>query len=174
MSRHSQEHTIKPHRHFALYFALLLTLGACATSPSPPPVVEGEASAPIERDPANPAQSSEANPATPRPTAATAMLLAAAQTASQASNYADAVSYLERAIRIEPRNAALWIELSDAHLASGNTTAANQHVRKAIALAGSDPALTRRAWLQLADVREVEGNLSEAKAIRRRYAGVRG
>jgi len=158
---------------------LSVSLGACATSPTPPPVVAGEASAPIQREPVNrsaPAATSgpTASAATPRPTAATASLLAAANSASEQQNFGDAISYLERAVRIEPRNANLWIELSDAHLASGNTTAANQHVRKAIALAGSDPALTRLAWLQLADVREAEGNRSEARAIRRRYSRERG
>lgn len=85
-----------------------------------------------------------------------------------------AVTYLERAVRIDPRNATLWIELSAAHLADNNLAAANQHVRKAIALAGQDQALTRAAWLQMADIREAEGNRSEADAIRRRFAALRG
>jgi Flp pilus assembly protein TadD len=153
-------------------------LGACAVSPTTPPVVE-DAGAPIEREPSTSDDTGDAAAAgrmteATRPTAATASLLAAAQTASEERNFADAISYLERAVRIEPRNATLWIELSDAHLANGNTNAADQHVRKAIALAGADAALTRLAWLQLADVREAEGNLSEARAIRRRYAGLRG
>lgn len=165
---------IQPRCRFVFYWALIYMLAACATSPTQPPVVEGEASAPIARDPAQPPHTNGEPEETPRPTAATTTLLAAAERASAAQNYTDAISYLERAIRIEPRNASLWIELSDAHLASGNTTAANQHVRKAIALAGSDPVLSRMAWLQLAAVREAEGNLSEARAIRRRYASARG
>ena len=140
---------------------------------------DGAARAPIEREPsvqADPPPGATASGSTPdvRPTAATASLLAAAEAATERQSYTDAISYLERAVRIEPRNAQLWIELSNAHLASGNTVAANQHVRKAIALAGEDPELTRHAWLQLADVREAEGNLSEARAIRRRYASMRG
>ena len=157
-----------------IYFVVLLVLGACASSPTPPPVVEGTGSAPIERDSVSQPGAGDSSTTAPQTTAATATLLAAAATASEAQNYNDAISYLERAVRIEPRNPKLWIELSDAHLASGNTNAANQHVRKAIALAGNDGELTRQAWLQLADVREAEGNLSEAKAIRRRYARARG
>ena len=85
-----------------------------------------------------------------------------------------AITYLERAVRIDPRNAELWTELSAAHLADNNLAAANQHVRKAIALAGDDPALSRSAWLQMADIRQAEGNRSEADAIRRRFSAVRG
>ena len=160
--------------------AIFITaLTACSVSPTQPPVEEGSAAPPIEREPGAVPDSPAAGTipdtaANTRPTAATASLLAAAAAATERESYTDAISYLERAVRIEPRNAQLWIALSDAHLGSGNLVAANQHVRKAIALAGSDPELTRSAWLQLADVREAEGNLSEARAIRRRYTQMRG
>lgn len=111
---------------------------------------------------------------TPDTSAATLALQSAAQIAMADAEPQTAVTYLERAVRIDPRNATLWIELSAAHLADNNLAAANQHVRKAIALAGQDQALTRAAWLQMADIREAEGNRSEADAIRRRFAALRG
>ncbi len=110
----------------------------------------------------------------PDTSAATLALLTAAQTAMADAQPQTAVTYLERAVRIDPRNATLWIELSAAHLADNNLAAANQHARKAIALAGQDRTLTRAAWLQMADIRDAEGNNGEADAIRRRFAAVRG
>ena len=148
-------------------------LAACAAAPSAPPVIEdGQATAPIERD-VDPAAPPPDEPQ-PQPTAATWALVSAAQSAMADQQHDSAIAYLERAVRIDPRNAELWIELSAAHLADDNLAAATQHVRKAIALASQDPALTRRAWLQMADIREAEGNASEAKAIRRRYRAVPG
>ena len=110
----------------------------------------------------------------PQSTAATATLLAAAKTAIEDDQPRNAVAYLERAVRIDPRNPELWIKLSAAHLADGNIAAANQHARKAIALAGDNDMLVRDAWLQMADIRDVEGNTAEARAIRRRYRSVSG
>jgi len=81
---------------------------------------------------------------------------------------------LERAIRIDPREALLWIRLSRAHLAQGHTQAASQHARKAIALAGSDAVKTGQAWLQLADVLEAQGERQQAASLRRRYTRYAG
>ncbi len=150
----------------ALGFALLLT--ACASPGGPPPVVEESGQAPIERDTTDPEGSSVDRESTDT-SSATLALVTEARSASAARNHANAVAYLERAVRIEPRNAELWIELSAAHLKNGNLAAANQHARKAIALAGSNERLGRLAWLQLADIREAEGSSAEASAIRRRY-----
>ena len=157
----------------AVLCACALALAACAATPTTPPVVEeGQVTAPIERevDPSAP----PADEPAPQPTAATLALVSAAQTAMAEQQHDSAIAYLERAVRIDPRNAELWIELSAAHLADNNLPAATQHVRKAIALAAQDPALTRRAWLQMADIREAEGNASEAQAIRRRYRAIPG
>jgi cytochrome c-type biogenesis protein CcmH/NrfG len=77
---------------------------------------------------------------------------------------------LERAVRIEPREALLWIRLSRAHLAQGEMRAAFQHARKAIALAGSDSSKFSAAWLQLANVFTAQGKNAEAQQIRRRFS----
>jgi len=150
---------------------LVVLLSACTSMPATPPTVEDRQPPPIERDPVAVADSRDE---VDRSTAATATLLAAAHDAAELSDHDSAIAYLERAVRIEPRNAELWIALSDAHLAAANLAAATQHARKAIALAGADERLVRQAWLQLADIREAQGNLSEARAIRRRYQSMRG
>ena len=152
---------------FVLSWLLLLTVG-CASNPTPPPVTEASQPPPIERDAP---QEAEAPPAT---TAATASLLAAADAALAADDEGTAITYLERAVRIAPRDAQLWTRLGQAHLRDGNLGAATQHARKAIALAGANELLTRDAWLLFADIREAEGFAAEARSIRRRYRNVRG
>jgi tetratricopeptide (TPR) repeat protein len=139
--------------------------------PATPPTVEDRQPPPIERDPVAVVDSRDEVDTS---TAATTTLLAAAHNAGKLNDHDGAIAYLERAVRIEPRNAELWIALSDAHLAAANLAAATQHARKAIALAGADERLVRQAWLQLADIREAQGNLSEARAIRSRYQSMRG
>ena len=151
----------------ALCLAFLLT--ACAVPGGPPPVVEEAGQAPIERDDTRDDSADLDENLEPDTSSATLALVTEARNASAAANHANAVAYLERAVRIEPRNAQLWVELSAAHLANGNLAAANQHARKAIALAGTDQRLSRLAWLQLADIRDAEGSSAEANAIRRRY-----
>ena len=96
-------------------------------------------------------------------------LLARADTALAAEQPATAVLLLERAVRIEPREALLWIRLSQAHLDQGDSRAAFQHARKAIALAGSQTNKRTAAWLQLANVYQAQGKDGEAKQIRNRY-----
>ena len=151
---------------------LLLWLTGCATPQTTPPVIEESGATPIEREVGE--ADTAATQTTPDTSAATVTLLAQAQAAMADAAPQTAITYLERAVRIDPRNAELWTELSAAHLADNNLAAANQHVRKAIALAGDDPALSRSAWLQMADIRQAEGNRSEADAIRRRFSAVRG
>ncbi len=142
-----------------------MLIAACASAPTPPEVRD-VSEAPIERE-----TTPEATP--PPSNAATRTLLAAADEATQNHNHTDAVAYLERAIRLDSRNSDLWVRLSSAHLAKGEIEVARQHARKAIALAGSHEALSRSAWLQLADVEEADGNTREARSLRRRYRPVR-
>ena len=106
--------------------------------------------------------------APPRSSAAQT-LLARANTALREEEPGTAIVLLERAVRIEPREAQLWIGLSKAHLEQGDTQIAFQHARKAIALAGSEGNKQTAAWLQLANVYETQGRDSDAQNIRRRY-----
>ena len=106
--------------------------------------------------------------APPRSSAAQT-LLARANTALRDNAPATAILLLERAVRIEPREAQLWMRLSKAHLDKGETQIALQHARKAIALAGTDRNKQTGAWLQLANVYEAQGRDSDALSIRQRY-----
>ena len=144
----------------------LLTTG-CASNQTTPPVVDVGTQAPIERESQAPAEADQIPP--PTTNQATASLLAAAEDAERAADYTNAITYLERAVRIAPRDAALWIRLSRVHLRDANLATAEQHARKAITLAGTTRDLERAAWLQLADVREALGFEQEAQSLRRRY-----
>ena len=156
----------------AIVFSLTLIISACASGPSVAPTIEDAQGAPIQRE-SDTDTPTDTEPL-PEATAAINSLLAAASKASEANNHDDAIAHLMRGLRIAPRNAQLWVRLSAAHLADQNIPAATQHARKAIALAREDLGLARTAWLQLANVYEAQGNISEAKAIRRRYRFVRG
>ena len=52
---------------------------------------------------------------------------------------------LERALRLDPNNPALWLELGELELQTGNTAQAATLARKAMTLAGRDTRLTARA-----------------------------
>ena len=159
-------------RRLSVTVAIVILVTGCAT-PGTAPVIEDAGQAPIEREGSD-ATRADTTATAPQTANATLALVSEARAASAAENHANAVAYLERAVRIEPRNARLWIELSAAHLANGNVTAAHQHARKAIALAGQDSALNRMAWLAFADVRDAQGSAAEASAIRRRYGSGEG
>ncbi len=169
---------MKPLRTGLLQPSLLLlslyVLSACSSNPLPPPVSDQSTQAPIERTPID-INAEEIEPNRPPATReATTLLLAQATAAEEDDEHDNARVYLERAIRLEPRNPELWTALAKSHLHTGNLSAANQHVRKAIALAGTDEGALRFAWLTLADIRAAEGQNVEAQAIRRRYSRSRG
>lgn len=117
-----------------LLFVLLgLVLTACAPGPvrqGPPP--QGEAtSAPDESVDA--------------PASATAALLDQSRRQSASGQYPQAAASVERALRIEPGNPWLWLELAQIHLASGNIRQAEANARKALSLSGTDRTAEQRA-----------------------------
>ncbi len=149
-----------------------VTLSACATNPYDTEVTEAGSQAPIERELDNPDTPDQGGSRLPNP--ATIALLASADEASANGNHGGAITYLERAVRMQPRDAGLWTRLAAAYLANDEIINATRHVRKAIALAADDDAAARDAWLTMADIKEAEGNLNEARSIRQRWVGGRG
>ena len=151
---------------------VIASLSACATNPYEPEVTEAGTQAPIEREQD---ESAEAEPSQP-PAAerATATLLASAKQASVSGRHGEAINYLERAVRMQPRDPKLWTNLAAAYLANEELVNATRHVRKAIALAESDDVAAQQAWLTLADIKEAQGEVSEARSIRRQWRKLRG
>jgi Flp pilus assembly protein TadD len=52
---------------------------------------------------------------------------------------------LERALRLDPNNATLWLELGELELQTGNAAQAATMARKAMTLSGRDSRLAARA-----------------------------
>ena len=62
-----------------------------------------------------------------------------------AGDYSQASALLERALRIDPNNPVLWVELGELHLTAGNDEQAATMARKALTLAGGERAVEARA-----------------------------
>src|SRR5690606_30572163 len=86
-------------------------------------------------------------PAEPPPRAAPASVALLEQSRDQraAGSYAAAASSIERALRIDPNNAELWLELGEIKLADGDPQQAEQMARKSLTLAAGAPAVAARA-----------------------------
>lgn len=92
-------------------------------------------------------------------------LVVAANQDSQKGNEDAASSTLERASRIEPRNAALYYKMALLKL-KNNPSAAENLAKKSAILAGSDTALKKHSWLLVAKARELQKNQAGAQEAR--------
>jgi hypothetical protein len=90
-------------------------------------------------------------------------LVMAANENSQHGNVDSAVSSIERAIRIEPRNATLYYKLATLRLKQSKPRLAEDLARKAALLAVNDNALKKHSWLLIANARELQNNVEGAK-----------
>jgi tetratricopeptide (TPR) repeat protein len=68
-----------------------------------------------------------------------------------------AIATLERALRIEPDNPLVWLELGQVHLSAKNAPQAESMARKAIALATGNPALQASGWRLVGDAYRSRG-----------------
>src|SRR5690606_32155444 len=91
-------------------------------------------------------------PTEPPPQAAPASAALLEQSRSQraAGSLAAAASSIERALRIDPNNAELWLELGEIKLEDDDPLQAEQMARKALTLAGGDRVVAVRAERLLA------------------------
>lgn len=90
-------------------------------------------------------------------------LMMAANENTQNGNLDSAVSSIERAIRIEPRNASLYYKLAVLRLKQSKPRLAEDLARKAAILAANDNALKKHSWLLIANARELQNNVDGAK-----------
>ncbi len=118
--------------------------------PSQYPVPTQPTPQPVPQTPA-PAQPQASQPK-PQSTV-TLALQDEAQRAATAGDLPKAIQILERAIRIQPDSAQLWIELARCHLKEGNAAQAEQFARKALLFTGSRYDLEQQAWVVIADAR---------------------
>lgn len=99
--------------------ALPVLLSACGTNPYSLPKVE--TAEPSYEEPApGPTPAPRESASEPAATGAHSGLIARASEASTRGDYGQALAYLERAQRIDPDNAEIYLALAQTHDAAGN------------------------------------------------------
>jgi hypothetical protein len=114
--------------------------------PPPPPV-------PRERPKAPPATLSAASKA----------LVSQAQTQRQRGDFPGASVSLERALRIEPNNPLIWIEMGRLRMDQSNFPQAESMGRKALAMSVGDDHTQSLAWQLIADSFKARGKNPQAQ-----------
>ncbi len=170
-------------RYYALLLPALLLAG-CYTPPQrpaepggqrpPAPAYEvrgGEAVAAPAREKGVQISAYEPAPAVPLAplhSKAVGALLKTAQEQERNNDLNGAVGTLERALRIEPRNAHLWYRLASLRLIQGQHGLASDLATKSLALAGADVALKRESWELIARAKRAGGDVSGANVAERK------
>jgi len=163
-----------------LMLALAMVLSGCNlpnpyAAPTPPQQVPGgapslppspEPQAPVEPLP-TPEPVPEPSPAPPpreyQLSSASRSLVDQAHAQMVAGNFVVAAGSIERALRIEPNNPLLWIELGKVRQAEGNYAQAENLGRKALSLATGDPRTQSSAWRLIADSHRARGQSPQAR-----------
>jgi tetratricopeptide (TPR) repeat protein len=167
-------------KHLRLLWVLLAVALTACTSSAPvtgpaAPAAPASATAPDSattpplQEPLSP--SAEAKPDT---SSATQALLAQSERAQGAGSLNEAIAYTERAVRISPRQADLWIRLASLELANNQPQSSIQYANKGLSLAGGRTDWQRQAWLIIADARDALGEHDAARSIRERWQTYRG
>ncbi len=94
-----------------------------------------------------------------------ALVMAANKTAEQ-GNIDSATTTIERAIRIEPRNATLYYKLALLRLKQSKPRLAEDLAKKSALLASNDKQLKKHSWLLIAKARDMQNNPEGAKEAR--------
>jgi Tetratricopeptide repeat len=100
--------------------------------------------------------------------AASRALVGQAQTQLASKNYAVAAASIERALRIEPDNPLLWIELGKVRQAEGNYQQAENMGRKAASMAVNAPRTQSTAWSLIAESLRARGKNAQAREAQER------
>lgn len=130
-----------------------VTLDALESSVPPPPP-------PSELTPFQPIE------ATVRLSPVVTALVSAANQNSNAGDLDSAATSIERAIRIEPRNATLFYKLALLRLKQSKPNLAEDLAKKSALLAATDTTLKKHCWLLIAHAREMQQDFPGAKAAR--------
>ena len=147
-----------------LGIVMALGLGLIACSVAPP---VGEVAPPPQEATPPLVSAAQGNPAV-------LALLDSAQNQQQAGNYEQAAAALERALRLEPRNAMLWHRLAQVRLSQGQWRNAIEFAAKSNSLAGGERNLQASNWLVIAQAKERQGDREGAQAARARVEATGG
>ena len=193
MNHNTGEHVIRmndPRRYLATVFVILL-LPACSTVKPGPSAVEDRSRAAgmedigtatdIAKENKGPATGPGVSSATGKASPAIVALMGEADRAETGGNRENAAATLERAIRIEPKNALLWNRLAGLRLRQGKWQQALNLARKSNSLAPGNYNLQLENWQLILEVkqkvRDVQGIRDAQQMIeqlRRKGAGIRG
>lgn len=93
-------------------------------------------------------------------------LVTASNQNTQSGDLDSAASAIERAIRIEPRNATLFYKLALLRLKQSKPRLAEDLAKKSALLASTDSTLKKHCWLLVAHARELQQDFAGAKQAR--------
>lgn len=134
------------------------TTGETVIEPEPEQVIEEPAPAVVE--PPAPRPRPKRPPATLSP--ASEALVAQARAQRKKGDLPGASVALDRAMRIEPNNPLLWIEMGQLRMDQRNYPQAENMGRKALAMSVGDDATQSQAWELIAQSLRARGRNTEA------------
>jgi len=145
---------------------LLLLLAGCASVTTQPPAKAAIPDTVPQDETPQPSDKGIVEPA-PKPVVsdnkAVIALLDRAQHDSEAGQREAAGASLERALRIEPRNARLWHELAQLRLAQGQYAQAITLARKSNSFAGRQPRVQAENWQVIGQAHVAQGDTAGAE-----------
>src|ERR1035438_1428095 len=154
-------------RALAVLIAAAVLLGACAGRPPTEPPIQP---APLQPAPPPAPLPPALRPPEPPPreirlSPSTRSLVTQAQTQAAHGDLPAASSTLDRALRIEPNNPLIWIELGRLRLTEIDAHQAEVCGRKALALASGDRGTQKQAGQLLADALRAQRRNQEAREV---------
>jgi uncharacterized protein HemY len=152
------DHSLR--RHAVALSAAILLCACHVPAPYQAPY-QAPSQAPYQAPSAQPPQPPRENRLSP----ATLSLVTQARTQVARGDLPAASSTLDRALRIEPNNPLLWIELGRLRLAETDAHQAEGCGRKALVLASGDRGAQAQAGRLLADALRAQGRNQEAREV---------
>jgi tetratricopeptide (TPR) repeat protein len=134
-------------------------------APSPLPAPEPEVETVPDVPESHPISSRESVPVPAEGKAAGALLASARQNV-RAGEFSQAEIILERALRVEPRNARLWHEMAQVKYSQKDYAQAVQFCIKSNSLAGKDYTLMQQNWLLMEKAYIELGEPEKAQQVR--------
>jgi predicted Zn-dependent protease len=153
---------------------LVVLLSACTAVPqrSLPPVVDGSGAAPEVSEGPSPERGE--TPPGPSTGGAVLALLDRADDYRSAGDRAGEAATIERALRIDPRNADLWHRLAATRLEQGQPQQAEQLALKSNALSTGNTVLQQRNWRLVAKARWTMNDAAGARAAEKKARALGG
>ena len=102
---------------------------------------------------------------------AVASLFAKAEQAREQSHWRSAMTYLDQARQIQPRNPAIFYRAAWVSLQMGDARQAEQLLQRGLVFAPQNSELSRRLKLLLAECLDAQGRVMEADSLRAQVAG---